>query len=130
MFWPFRLLLAKARPLDAAAITKIAISAAIFALFLAGDYALFARMFHAVGQVEKATPLFGLGILRNLLALVFLVAVVILFSSAMTASIGAFFTDLDLDLYHAAPTVIRARPMRRGHRTRTRPGCLSDTTRW
>jgi ABC-2 type transport system permease protein len=53
--------------------------------------------------VEKATPFFALGILHNLLALVFLVAVVILFSSAMTASIGAFFNDLDLELYHAAP---------------------------
>src|SRR3954451_17210645 len=101
--WPLRLLLAKARPFNAAAIAKIAIAAIVFALFLAGDYALFARLFGAIGQIEKATPFFALGILRNLLALVFLVAVVILFSSAMTASIGAFFTDLDLDLYHAAP---------------------------
>lgn len=101
--WPLRLLLAKARPLNTAAMVKIAIAAIIFALFLAGDYALFARLFGAIGQIEKATPFFALGILRNLLALVFLVAVVILFSSAMTASIGAFFTDLDLDLYHAAP---------------------------
>lgn len=101
--WPLRLLLAKARPFNGAAIAKIAIAAIVFALFLAGDYALFARLFGAIGQIEKATPFFALGILRNLLALVFLVAVVILFSSAMTASIGAFFTDLDLDLYHAAP---------------------------
>ena len=27
----------------------------------------------------------------------------ILFSSSLTAAIGAFFTDLDLDIYHAAP---------------------------
>ena len=103
MLWPLRLLLSKARPLDAAALIKIAIAAAIFALFLAGDFVLFARLFRSIAQIEKATPFFALGILRNLLALVFLVAVVILFSSAMTVSIGAFFTDLDLDLYHAAP---------------------------
>ncbi len=103
MFWPLRLLLAKARPLNGAAIAKIAITAIIFTLFIAGDFLLFLRLFRAVGEVEKATPFFALGILRNLLAMVFLVAVVILFSSAMTAAIGAFFTDLDLDVYHAAP---------------------------
>src|SRR5256885_304647 len=103
MLWPLRLLLSKARPLNAAALIKIAIAAAIFALFLAGDFALFARLFRSVAQIEKATPFFALGILRNLLALVFLVAVVILFSSAMTVSIGAFFTHLDLDPHHAAP---------------------------
>ncbi len=101
--WPSRLLVSKGRPFTAAAVLKIAIAATIFALFLAGDFALFTRLFRAVAQIEKATPFFALGILSNLLALVFLVAVVILFSSAMTASIGAFFTDLDLDLYHAAP---------------------------
>ncbi len=98
MFWPLRLLLAKARPLNGAAIAKIAITAVIFTLFIAGDFLLFLRLFRAVGEVEKATPFFALGILRNLLAMVFLVAVVILFSSAMTAAIGAFFTDLDLDV--------------------------------
>src|SRR5258706_10018617 len=103
MFWPLRLLFAKARPLNGAAIAKIAITAVIFPLFIAGDFLLFLRLFRAVGRVEEATPLFALGILRNLLALVFLVAVVILFSSAMTSAIGAFFTDLDLDHYHAAP---------------------------
>jgi ABC-2 type transport system permease protein len=103
MFWPLRLLLAKARPFDGGTIAKIAISAIIFALFLAGDFLLFLRLFGAVADVEKATPFFALGILKNLLSMVFLVAVVILFSSAMTAAIGAFFTDLDLDVYHAAP---------------------------
>jgi ABC-2 type transport system permease protein len=101
--WPFRLLLAKARPYDGGTIVKIAISAIIIALFLVGDLLLFLRLFGAVADVEKATPFFALGILKNLLAMVFLVAVVILFSSAMTAAIGAFFTDLDLDVYHAAP---------------------------
>jgi ABC-2 type transport system permease protein len=101
--WPLRLLLARARPLNGAAIAKIAITAVIFTLFIVGDFLLFLRLFGAVAEVEKATPFFALGILRNLLAMVFLVAVVILFSSAMTAAIGAFFTDLDLDVYHAAP---------------------------
>jgi ABC-2 type transport system permease protein len=101
--WSLRILLSRVRPLNLAAAVKIAISLLIFAAFLAGDFALFARLFRAVAKVEEATPLFALGILRNLLALVFLVAVVILFSSAMTAAIGAFFTDLDLDHYHAAP---------------------------
>ncbi|HKS24700.1 MAG TPA: hypothetical protein VJZ76_18025 [Thermoanaerobaculia bacterium] len=101
--WPARLLTAKLRPFNAAAIVKLAITAAIAAAFLYGDFALFRRLFRAVAHVEESTPFFAVGLLRNLLALVFLVAVVILFSSAMTAAIGAFFTDLDLDLYHAAP---------------------------
>src|SRR5581483_2022785 len=46
---------------------------------------------------------FALGLLRNVLALAFLVALAVLFSSSMTAAIGAFFTDLDLETYHAAP---------------------------
>ena len=101
--WPARLLTAKLRPLNAAASVKLAITAAIATAFLYGDFALFRRLFRAVAHVEETTPFFAAGLLRNLLALVFLVAVVILFSSAMTAAIGAFFTDLDLDLYHAAP---------------------------
>jgi len=100
---PLRLLTAKLRPLDAGAFVKLAISAAIGAAFLYGDYALFRRLFRSIADVEQTTPFFALGLLRNLLALVFLVATVILFSSAMTAAIGAFFTDLDLEVYHAAP---------------------------
>jgi ABC-2 type transport system permease protein len=101
--WPARLLIAKLRPFDAGTVVKLAVSGAVAAAFLYGDYALFRRLFRAIANVEKTTPFFALGLLRNLLALVFLVATVILFSSAMTAAIGAFFTDLDLDLYHAAP---------------------------
>jgi ABC-2 type transport system permease protein len=101
--WSLRILASKLRPLNAAALVKLTITAAIGAAFLFGDYALFRRLFRAVAKVEQTTPLFALGLLRNLLALVFLVAVVILFSSAMTAAIGAFFTDLDLEIYHAAP---------------------------
>ena len=101
--WSLRLALAKLRPFDAAAVLRLAIVVAIFALFLLGDYVLFRRLFQAVADVEEATPFFALGLLRNLLAMVFLVATVVLFSSSMTTSIGAFFADLDLEIYHAAP---------------------------
>ncbi|HEX8153912.1 MAG TPA: hypothetical protein VF698_12335, partial [Thermoanaerobaculia bacterium] len=101
--WSLRLALAKLRPFDAAAVVRLAIVVGVFALFLLGDYALFRRLFQAVADVEEATPFFALGLLRNLLAMVFLVATVVLFSSSMTTSIGAFFADLDLEIYHAAP---------------------------
>jgi ABC-2 type transport system permease protein len=101
--WSIRINLAKLRPFDAAAAIKLTITAIIVALFLYGDFALFRRMFRAVAKVEATSPFFALGLLRNILALAFLVAVVVLFSSSMTAAIGAFFTDLDLETYHAAP---------------------------
>lgn len=101
--WSLRIMFAKLRPLNVATAVKIGVTAVIAVAFLYGDFALFRRLFGAIAHVEQTTPFFALGLLRNLLALVFLVAVVILFSSAMTAAIGAFFTDLDLDIYHAAP---------------------------
>lgn len=101
--WSLRLAFAKLRPINPAMVLRIAIVVAVFAVFLLGDYVLFRRLFRATAQVEVATPFFALGLLRNLLAMVFLVATVVLFSSAMTAAIGAFFSDLDLDIYHAAP---------------------------
>jgi len=101
--WSLRIALSRLRPLNTAAIFRVAVVLAVIALFLWGDFVLFRRLFGAVRQIEAATPFFALGILRNLLAMVFLVAVVVLFSSSMTAAIGAFFTDLDLDTYHAAP---------------------------
>lgn len=101
--WPLRITLAKLRPFNAATILRTLIVVAIVAIFLWGDYALFRRLFQAMVRVEAETPLFALGLLRNLLSLVFLVATVILFSSALTAAIGSFFTDLDLDIHHAAP---------------------------
>lgn len=101
--WSLRLTLAKLRPFNASTIARTLIILVIVALFLGGDYALFRRLFQAMTKVEAETPLFALGLLRNLLSLVFLVATVILFSSALTAAIGAFFTDLDLDIHHAAP---------------------------
>ncbi len=101
--WSLRLTIARLRPFNAAAFGKLAITALIGALFLYGDFALFRRLFGAIAKVEAATPFFALGLLRNVLALALLVAVVVLFSSSMTAAIGAFFTDLDLETYHAAP---------------------------
>ena len=101
--WAIRILTARLRPINAAAIAKIAITAIIVALFLYGDFALFQRLFRAIAKVEVTTPFFALGLLRNVLALALLVAVTVLFSSSMTAAIGAFFTDLDLETYHAAP---------------------------
>lgn len=101
--WPLRITLAKLRPFNAATILRTLIVLGIVAGFLWGDYALFRRLFQAMVKVEAETPFFALGLLRNLLSLVFLVATVILFSSALTAAIGSFFTDLDLEIHHAAP---------------------------
>jgi ABC-2 type transport system permease protein len=101
--WSLPLALAKLRPLNAARLVHALIVVALVASFLAGDFLLFRRLFNATKQVEVTTPLFALGLLRNVLALVFLVATVVLFSSSMTAAIGAYFTDFDLDLYHSAP---------------------------
>ncbi|MEO8383561.1 MAG: hypothetical protein ABI779_28140 [Acidobacteriota bacterium] len=101
--WPLRIALSRMRPLDAKAIVRASIVAVTVMLFLIGDYALFLRIFQSVRDVERQNPIFALVLLRNFLGLAFLVATVILFSSAMTAAIGAFFTDLDLDVYHAGP---------------------------
>ncbi len=103
MIWPLRIALARLRPLNASTVLRTLIVATIVAAFLYADYALFARLYVAMTRVEEETPFFALGLLRNLLSLVFLVASVILFSSSLTAAIGAFFTDLDLDVYHSAP---------------------------
>ncbi|HVR41031.1 MAG TPA: hypothetical protein VMU84_18200 [Thermoanaerobaculia bacterium] len=101
--WSIRITSSKLRPINAGAIVKITIVAILFFAFLFADFALFRRLFRAIAQVEIATPFFALGLLRNLLGMVFLVSTIVLFSSSMTAAIGAFFTDLDLEIYHAAP---------------------------
>ena len=101
--WPLRLTYARLRPFNGTNTVRIIVVVAVFAAFLYGDYVLFQRLFGAVANVEKETPLFALGLLRNLLGLVFLVASVVLFSSGMTTAIGSFFTDLDLDIYHSGP---------------------------
>ncbi len=84
-------------------LVRTVIVCTVVVLFLLGDYILFRRLFGAIAGVEAKTPLFALVLLRNLLALVFLVGTVILFSSSLTTAIGSYFTDLDLDLYHAGP---------------------------
>jgi ABC-2 type transport system permease protein len=101
--WPLRISLSKLRPWSPASVVRLLVVLATFALFLYGDYKLFDRLFGATTDIEAATPFFALGLLKNLLSLVFLVATIVLFSSALTVAIGAFFTDLDLDVYHAAP---------------------------
>lgn len=103
MIWPLRITLAKLRPVTPASVTRTAIVALVFFAFLYGDFALFRRLFRAIGEVEVETPIFAIALLRNLLSMVFLVATVVLFSSSMTVAIGSFFTDLDLDIHHAAP---------------------------
>ncbi len=103
MIWPLRLAVAKLRPFTVASILRTAIVAMVFLAFLFGDFALFARLFEATAEIETETPFFAVALLRNLLAMVFLVATVVLFSSSMTVAIGSFFTDLDLDVHHAAP---------------------------
>ncbi|HEX7151130.1 MAG TPA: hypothetical protein VF618_06545 [Thermoanaerobaculia bacterium] len=101
--WSLRLTFAKLRPFNAAMLLKTLIVSALFAGFLIGDFVLFARLFRATAEIEATTPFFAIGILRNLLSMVFLVATIVLFSSSMTVAIGSYFADLDLDLYHAAP---------------------------
>lgn len=101
--WPLRIAASRLRPLNVATIVRTAIVLVVIVLFLVGDYVLFARLFRAIAGVESETPIFALGLLRNLLGLVFLVASVTLFSSSMAAAIASFFTDLDLDIYHAGP---------------------------
>jgi ABC-2 type transport system permease protein len=101
--WSLRITLAKLRPVNVASLTRLALVAFVFFAFLYGDYALFRRLFRAIVTVEEQTPFFALALLRNLLSMVFLVATVVLFSSSMTVAIGSLFTDLDLDIHHAAP---------------------------
>jgi ABC-2 type transport system permease protein len=103
VIWPLRIMTARLRPVNAQSVTRTLIVVAVFGAFLYGDYALFHRLFRATAQLQEMTPILALGLLKNLLALVFLVGTVVLFSSSMTVAIGSFFTDLDLDTYHAAP---------------------------
>jgi len=101
--WSLRVLAARLRPFNGAMALRTSIVLVVVILFIIGDYALFAKLFAATKNVEKQTPFFALGLLRNLLSLVFLVATVILFSSSLTVAIGSFFNDLDLDIYHSGP---------------------------
>lgn len=101
--WALRIAFARLRPFNASTIIRTVIVLLVVAAFLVGDWGLFWRIFSSLHDVESRTPIFALGLLRNLLGLVFLTATVILFSSAMTAAIASFFTDLDLEIHHAGP---------------------------
>ena len=101
--WALRIALARFRPVGATLVIKVVSIGAIFAAFLAGDYEVFQRLFRAAAKIEEMTPFFALGLITNFLGLVFLVAFFVLFFSALTAAIGAFFTDLDLEIDHSAP---------------------------
>lgn len=102
-FWPLRIALARLRPWNVAAMMKITVVGLIFSAFLAGDYIIFRRLFRAASKIEEMTPFFALGIVQNFLELVFLIALFVLFFSSLTSAIGAFFADLDLDIYHSTP---------------------------
>jgi ABC-2 type transport system permease protein len=116
MYWPLKIALARLRPWSPAAVARLGIVVAIFSLMLTGEFLLFRRVFDAVTQIESLSPFFALGILMNLLGLAFLVAILVLFFSTLTTSIGAFFTDHDLEAWHATPvtpaSIIRARFLR------------------
>jgi len=101
--WPAKIALARLRPLDWRLALRLAVVTVIFLFFLVGDFALFRRVFRAAAKIEALTPFFALGLIENFLGLVFLIALFVLFFSSMTSAIGAFFTDSDLEIYHAAP---------------------------
>jgi ABC-2 type transport system permease protein len=103
MLWPLRIALARLRPFGVNAILRIVIVALLFGGFILGDYVLFRRLFRAAAKIEETTPFFALALIQNFLELAFLVAFFVLFFSSLTAAIGSFFTDLDLDLHHSAP---------------------------
>ncbi|HUP64079.1 MAG TPA: hypothetical protein VM557_02210 [Thermoanaerobaculia bacterium] len=98
-----RLLLARGRPYNFALALKVLLVASLMAAFLWGDYRIFRKLFGAARQIEALTPFFALGLIENLLGLLFLVGTFVLFFSAQTSSIGSFFNDLDLEIWHAAP---------------------------
>jgi ABC-2 type transport system permease protein len=101
--WPLRLSLARLRPFDAAAAIKATIVGLLVTAMLAGDYLLCRRVLKAAAAIEPLTPIIAFALLRGLLSLLLLVSVSALFSSSLTSAIGSFFTDLDLETYHAAP---------------------------
>ncbi|MGA7616562.1 MAG: hypothetical protein WBX15_15425 [Thermoanaerobaculia bacterium] len=101
--WALRIALARARPVNAALLGRFVIVSLLFGAFLYGDFVVFRRLFRAAANIERLTPFFALGLLENFLGMVFLVALMVLFSSSATSAIGALFSDLDLELYHSSP---------------------------
>src|SRR4029077_2956984 len=51
VMWSIRILAARLRPFNAAAVLKVSITGTIVALFLLGDFALFRRVFRAIAKV-------------------------------------------------------------------------------
>ncbi|MGH9456640.1 MAG: putative ABC transporter permease subunit [Thermoanaerobaculia bacterium] len=98
-----RLFLARARPYGPALAVKALVVATLLVAFLYGDYRIFRRLFAAARRIETLTPMFALGLIENFLGLVFLVASMVLFFSAMTSAISSLFLDFDLETWHAAP---------------------------
>lgn len=101
--WPIRIALSKFRPVGPSLAVRLTVVGSLFILFLWGDYEIFRRLFRAAAQIEAVTPFFAVGLIENFLGLVFLIAMMTLFFSAMTTAIGTLFTDSDLELYHGAP---------------------------
>lgn len=101
--WPLRIALAKLRPVNWKLAVQLNVVTVIFLFFLVGDYAVFRRVFRAAARIESLTPMFSLGLIENFLGLVFLIASFVLLFSSMTSAIGSYFTDHDLEIYHAAP---------------------------
>ncbi|MFN2442651.1 MAG: hypothetical protein ABR517_08205 [Thermoanaerobaculia bacterium] len=101
--WGLRLLIARGRPWSLATVARAAVVLSLVGTFLYADYRIFVKLFTAARKIEELTPIFALGLIENFLDLVFLIGMMVLFFSAMTASIGGLFTDLDLELLHAAP---------------------------
>ncbi len=120
--WPLRLLIARLRPFSPSTALRSLIVLAASGALLAGDYLLFRRIFRAIGTIEPLNPALAFALLRALLSMVFLVAGIVLLSSAMTASIGSFFTDLDLEILHAAPIAKSSLLLRRWAKTAAQSG--------
>lgn len=103
MPWPIRIALARLRPFNIGTVVKLSVVTLIFCSFLVFDFVIFRRLFRAAAKIEEMTPFFALGLIQNFLELVFLTALSVLFFSSLTTSIGAFFADADLEIYHSTP---------------------------
>lgn len=101
--WPIRLAAARLRPFGISTVLRIVFAGGFGGALLYGAWSLFRRLFREAAKIEAATPFFALGLIENLLTLVFLTALFVLFFSALTTSIGALFVEPDLEMYIASP---------------------------
>jgi len=122
--WPLRIAAARLRPYNASLLTRVTMVAILFGAFLYGDFLLFRRIISAITQIESLSPFFALGLLENLLGLVFLVSFLVLFFSSLTSAIASFFTDADLEIDHAAPVGKLSIALKRWWRTFLRSSYL------